>query len=118
MTHPRANQQDKTSSHQVTTHLRGIAPRPWRPKPAARLGPLWPGIAGISIILALLLSFHQVVQGAVEQSAERHIASALLASATRECKALPSLVAINRCTGLLKASIASTAIQTAFFSGF
>jgi hypothetical protein len=79
---------------------------------------MWPGIAGIFIMMALLLSFHQVVQGAVKQGAERNIASALLASATRECKALPSLVAINRCTGLLKASITPTAIQTAFFSGF
>ena len=118
MTHPHAHPEDKTSPPQVTTHPWGTAPGPWRPKPAARRAPMWPGIAGIFIMMALLLSFHQVVQGAVKQGAERNIASALLASATRECKALPSLVAINRCTGLLKASITPTAIQTAFFSGF
>jgi hypothetical protein len=42
----------------------------------------------------------------------------LLASATRECKALPSLDAIDRCNGLLKTSGAPTATQTAFFSSF
>ena len=118
MTHPQANPDDKTSPPQVITRQWGTTPRPWWPKSAVRRAPMWLGIAGIFIMMALLLSFGHVVQGAVEQSAERHIASALLASATRECKALPSLVAINRCTGLLKASIAPTAIQTAFFSGF
>lgn len=84
---------------------------------ATRRTSLWPGMVGVVTIMALLLSFHQVVQGAVKQGADRHIASAQLASATRECKALPSLVAIDRCTGLLKASGAPVALQTAFFSG-
>jgi hypothetical protein len=118
MAYPRANPDDKTSLPQVTIHPRGTTPRPWLLEPAARRAPIWPGIAGIFIMMALLLSFHQVVQGAVKQGAERNIASALLASATRECKALPSLVAINRCTGLLKTPVASTVIQTALFTGF
>ena len=118
MTHPQANPDHKTNPPQVITRQWGTTPRPWWPKSAARRAPMWLGIAGIFIMMALLLSFRHVVQGAVKQGAERNIASALLASATRECKALPSLVAINRCTGLLKASITPTAIQTAFFSGF
>lgn len=102
MTHPHVYPNDKAS----------------RPQAANRRVPMWPGIASVFIIMALLLSFHQVVQGAVKQGAERNIASALLASATRECKALPSLDAIDRCNGLLKTSGAPTATQTAFFSSF
>ena len=118
MTHPQANPDHKTNPPQVITRQWGTTPRPWWPKSAARRAPMWLGIAGMFIMMALLLSFHHVVQGAVKQGAERHIASASLASATRECKALPSLVAINRCTGLLKTSVGPTAVQTAFFSGF
>ena len=118
MTYPHPTPDDKTRLPQVTTHPWGTASRPWGLKPAARRAPVWSGIVGIFMIMALLLSFHQVVQGAVKQGAERNISSALLAGATRECKALPSLAAIDRCTGLLKTSVASTASQTAFFSGF
>ena len=117
MTHPHANPDDMASVPQATTRLSGTKPRHWQVKQAARRAPLWPGIVGIFIIMALLLSFHQVVQGAVKQGAERNIASALLARASRECKALPSLVVVERCAGLLKTSGTPTAIQTAFFSG-
>jgi hypothetical protein len=84
----------------------------------ARRAPVWLAAAGVFTILALLLSFQQVVQGAVTQSAERHKTTALLASATRECKALRSPAAIDRCTEVLKKSSSEKAVQTAFFSGF
>ena len=117
MTHPHANPDDKASLPQATNRPWGTEPGHWQVKQAARRAPLWPGVVGIFIIMALLLSFHEVVQGAVKQGAERNIASALLAKATRECKALSSLVAVERCTGPLKTSGTPRAIQTAFFSG-
>ncbi len=76
---------------------------------------VWPVIAGTFLITLLLFSFQHVVKGAVKQGAERHKSTALLASATRTCKALRDQGASERCSQQLHASNRGTAVQTAFF---
>jgi len=66
--------------------------------------------------MLLLLSFQHVVQGAVKQGAEWHKNTALLATATRTCKALRDLGASEKCSEQLHASNRGTAVQTAFFN--
>ena len=46
------------------------------------------GLLATTAVLALLLAFHQVVQGAVQQGESRRQAAAALADATWRCKAL------------------------------
>lgn len=105
---------DSPNLPHAATHPAGTASR----------SPVWPGIVGVFLIMVLLLSFQQVVQGAVKQGAEWHKTTALLASATRECRALPTVGASERCSRQLHTPSAgtgtgtSTVIQTAFFSGF
>jgi len=84
----------------------------------ANSAPVWLIVVGVFLIMALLLSFQQVVQGAVKQGAEWHQTTARFASAARECNALPNLVASERCARQLNAPSVGPVTQTAFFSSF
>ena len=114
MTHPN----DSPSLPHAAAHPAGTASHPWQGAPAAKRSPVWLVTVGVFFIMALLLSFQQVVQGVVKQGAERHKTTALLASATRTCKALRDVGASERCSRHVQASSIDTAIQTAFFSNF
>lgn len=114
MTHPDAS----PSPIQARTRPVSTTSRTWHIEPTSKRSPVWLVMAGTFFILALLLSFHQVVQGAVKQGAERHKTTALLASATRTCKALRDVGASERCSQQLQVSSTGTAVQTAFFSSF
>lgn len=67
----------------------------WHRVSAGVRSPVGSGMLGALIILGMLLAFHQVVHGAVEQGALRIKASAVHAEATRRCNALPGQAAIN-----------------------
>ena len=68
--------------------------------------------------MLLLLSFQYVVQGAVNQSAERHKSTALLAKATRLCKALRDAGASERCSQQLDLSPIGAGVKTVFLASF
>lgn len=57
----------------------------------------WQGIVSTLAILGLLLAFHQVVQGAVQQGKLRGQAAALHAEATWRCNTLQDLPARGSC---------------------
>jgi hypothetical protein len=50
--------------------------------------PLWPGILVTLAIVVLLMSFQQVVSGAVQQGESRRIAAALRADAAWRCNTM------------------------------
>jgi hypothetical protein len=60
----------------------------WRRLPVALRSPVWPGILVSLTILALLLAFHQIVRGGVQQGEMRRVAVAMYAEALWRCKAL------------------------------
>ena len=63
----------------------------WQHEPQRFAAPrlqVWSGLLGATAVLALLLAFHQVVQGGVRQGEFRRQAAAVLADATWRCKAL------------------------------
>jgi hypothetical protein len=91
---------------------------PWQALPNADRPRVWLVVVGFFLIMALLLSFHQVVKGAVKQSAEWHQTTARFVSASRACNALPSPVASARCSQQLSASSVNPVTRTAFFTGF
>lgn len=69
----------------------------WQRLPAGAHSPLWPGIVAALVIFGMLLAFHQVVLGVVQQSELRHQASAMQAKATWRCQALRGLEASGNC---------------------
>ena len=103
---------------QVAARPMDPPPRHGRGKFAGNVSADWSVIASVFLILALLLSFHQVVQGAVKQGAERNAAAALLAHASRECRAGPTPATGERCAQKLIAPPSDPVVQTAFFDGF
>ena len=105
------------SQHQGATRTAMKTPHRWQTGATAQRLPVWLATAGIFIIVALLVCFQQVVRGAVKQGAERQKNTTLLANATRECRALPNLVASARCSQQLQAKNNGAATQTAFLSG-
>lgn len=65
----------------------------WRQSPAGAHSPVWLTLLGAVLIVGMLLAFHQVVHGAVQQGALRHKAIAAHTEAARRCNALQGPVA-------------------------
>ena len=76
----------------------------WHGLPAAVRSPVWPGILAALTILGMLLTFHQVVSGIVQQSEVRHKAIAMQAEATLRCNILRDLRASDNCLTQLNAA--------------
>ena len=66
--------------------------------------PRLPGALGVLAILGLLLAFHQVVSGSVEQGEQRRAAAALKGEATWRCNAIASLRLRDGCLVQLSAA--------------
>lgn len=79
----------------------------WYGLPTWVRSPVWPAFLATLTILGLLLSFHQVVREAVQQSELRLRASALHNEATWRCSAMSSQRASEGCRSQLKAYNAS-----------
>jgi hypothetical protein len=77
----------------------------WHQLPTAVRAPIWPSILAALLILGMLLAFHQVVSGAVEQSELRAKATAMQAAATWRCRTLRGLGASQSC--LLQLNLAT-----------
>jgi hypothetical protein len=60
----------------------------WQHLPAAVRSRIWPGLLATLAVLGLVLAFHQVVRGAVEQGDLRRAASAARAEAAWRCAVL------------------------------
>jgi len=60
----------------------------WQHLPAEVREPIWPRLLAALLILGLLLAFHEVVRGAVQQSELRHKATATQAAAIWRCRTL------------------------------
>lgn len=60
----------------------------WQHLPAEVRQPIWPRLLAALLILGLLLAFHEVVRGAVQQSELRHKATATQAAAIWRCRTL------------------------------
>lgn len=73
----------------------------WSRLPAGLQTPVWPIILGSLTILGMLMAFHQVVHGAVQQGELRHKTNALHAEATGRCKILPGRDASDGCLSQL-----------------
>jgi hypothetical protein len=83
----------------------------WSGLPTWVRSPVWPALLAALTILGLLLSFHQVVYQAVQQSELRHRAGALHSEATWRCNTMSSQRASEGCLSQLKAYSAS-AVRT------
>ena len=59
--------------------------------------PLWLAVLASLVILGMLMAFHQVVHGAVQQGQLRHKTNALQAGAIGRCHILPGRDASDRC---------------------
>lgn len=59
-------------------------PNNWHPTPSS----LWQGVLGTLVVLGLLLAFHQVVLGAMQQGELHRKATAVKAEATWRCNTL------------------------------
>jgi len=71
--------------------------RLWHRLPAGARAPGWPVILATLVILGMLLAFHQVVRGAVQQSEVRHKAAHMHAEVTWRCKILRDLSESESC---------------------
>jgi hypothetical protein len=75
---------------------------------AGRFGvrsPVWPGLLATLIVLGMLMAFHQVVRGAVQQGELRQQAIATHAAATWRCNALNGTAASGSCLSQLNTPI-------------
>ncbi len=84
------------------------APQPTQQQGQYRLAgglhsPVWLTVLGSLLILGMLMAFHQVVNGAVQQSQLRNNANALQAGAIGRCHILPGRDASDRCLLQLRA---------------
>ncbi|HJW10259.1 MAG TPA: hypothetical protein VJ598_00645 [Albitalea sp.] len=75
----------------------------WRPLRVALRLPVWLGIVSLTVV-ALLLAFHQVVRGGVQQGEMRRMAVATQAEALWRCKALRGAVLRESCLAQLNAA--------------
>ena len=66
--------------------------RPFSAQAAAAHTAVWPAFFAALLALGLLVAFHQVVQGAVDQAKLRRQAAALHADADWRCRNAPNLV--------------------------
>ena len=80
--------------------------RGWNRLLVALRSPVGSGVLGILIILGMLLAFHQVVHGAVQQGALRLKATAMHAQATQRCNALRDPITRENCRLQLNALVA------------
>jgi len=87
--------------------------RLWQRLPVEARSPGWPVILATLIILGLLLTFHQVVRGAVQQSELRHKAAAKHTEVTWRCKLLRDLSESESCLLQLNAADHGDAILQA-----
>lgn len=87
------------------TMLQRRLQRWWQQLPTEVREPIWPRLLAAVLILGLLLAFHQVVSGAVQQSELRHKATAMQAAATWRCRTLGGLGASQSC--LLQLNLAT-----------
>jgi hypothetical protein len=76
----------------------------WRQLRVALRSPVWPGILVLLSILALLMAFHQVVRGGVQQGEMRRLAVAMQTEALWRCKALRAPVMRDSCLAQLNAA--------------
>jgi len=85
----------------------------WYHLPVQLRSPVWPGLLASLAILGLLLAFHQVVSGAVQQGELRHKATAMHSEATWRCNTLRGLRASENCRSQLNAPTRSDALLQA-----
>lgn len=84
----------------------------WSGLRAAVLSPLWLGLLGSLMIMGMLLTFHQVVHGAVQQGELRHKATAAYVEASWRCNVLQGQGgAGDTCKAQLKAAYAGAGLQ-------
>lgn len=78
------------------------------------LPPLWLGLLASLMIVGMLLTFHQIVHGAVQQGELRHKAKAAYAEASWRCSMLQRQGAADTCKAQLKAAyaVAEVEVQT------
>jgi hypothetical protein len=69
----------------------------WHRLPAGVRSPGWPVILATVTLLGMLLTFHQVVRGAVQQSESRHKAEAMRTEVTWRCNLLRDLRESESC---------------------
>lgn len=91
----------------VKLHHSGLAQQ----VPTAVHSPVWQALLGTVIIVGMLLAFHQVVHGAVQQGALRHKATAAHTEATWRCNALQGPAASGSCLLQLNTADGETALQ-------
>lgn len=78
-----------------------VLQRLWKRLPAGARSPGWPVILAAVIMLGMLLTFHQVVRGAVHRSELRHKAAHLHDEVTWRCKILRGLSESESCLSQL-----------------
>lgn len=78
--------------------------RLWHRLPAGVRSPGWPVMLATVTLLGLLLTFHQVVRGAVQQSESRHKAQAMHTEVTWRCNLLRDLRESESCLLQLNAA--------------
>ncbi len=81
------------------------------PMPTAVRSPIWLALCGSVIILGMLMTFHQVVHGAVQQGELRHKNSAAHTEATWRCKTLQGTVATGSCLLQLNTAYGEAALE-------
>ena len=69
----------------------------WQQGSLARAWPVWSGVLATLALFGLLLAFHQVVSGAVQQGELRRTANAMQAQATWRCNALADMRLRENC---------------------
>lgn len=85
----------------------------WGQLPTGLRSPVWQAMLASLVILGMLLAFHEVVHGAVQQGELRNKASALHADATWRCKILPGPGARDGCLLQLSALVDAGAVLAA-----
>ena len=78
--------------------------RRWHRLPAGVRSPGWPVVLATVTLLGLLLTFHHVVRGAVQQSESRHKAEATHTEVTWRCNLLRDLRESESCLLQLNAA--------------
>lgn len=84
------------ASRGLATHRRELALW-WQHLPAGLRLPLWPRLLASLVILGMLLTFHQVVRGAVQQGELLRKASALQTEANWRCNSARDSRANDSC---------------------
>lgn len=83
----------------------------WYRLPAGFRLPVWPLMLATLLILGLMLAFHQVASGAVQQGELRRKASAVLAEATWRCNSARASSIRDTCLQQLKSAARNDAMR-------